>query len=238
MIHQHLITYVNALRHLFFPETCLACGTTLADGLRHVCLSCQLDLPETDFYQTPDNAFLQRFQHRLPVSEATALFYFTHKGRTQKLIHAIKYGGQRDTARYLGQWLGRQMAQAPQFRDVDALVPVPMHPRKQRERGYNQAEEIAKGMATHLNTPVRNDFLIKNQYTASQAQQKLSFLERFENVAHVFEAATIKTARHIVLVDDVMTTGATLEACIDTLHKTNPHIKLSLAVLAYVSPKT
>lgn len=224
---------LTAFFDLFFPKNCLACDKHLGDTEGGICLTCSLELPRTDFEKHPqDNDFTKRFEGRLPIEGATALYFFQKSSRVQNLIHAIKYKDRRETAQSLGTHFGNVLLEQPFFSSITAIVPVPMHPRKQILRGYNQAHIFAEGLSASLQKPIE-DILEKTKMTDTQTRK--SRLERAENVADVyrFKGKTSEKQVHFLVVDDVMTTGATLEACAEAIVTAMPNAKISFATIAF-----
>ncbi len=216
---------------LFYPNLCLACGDNLPPFDEVICLKCQFQLPHTDFHEHAENPFTERFWGRVPIEAAAALYYYTKGGKVQNLIHSLKYKHQARIGYKLGQVFGRQLATAATFTGIDAIVPVPLHPRKQHQRGYNQAAEFGRGLAEVLELPQYEQALARQSFTATQT--KKSRAERLANVMEAFQVNRPKQleGRHILLVDDVMTTGATLEACATKILDL-PDTKVSLATIA------
>lgn len=215
---------------LFFPHHCLACSERAPQSKEvPICVFCENQLSYTHFHQQPDNELEQRFWGRIPLQRGTALLYFNKSGVVQRLMHLLKYDDEPKVGVLLGQWFGSQLLSSP-FAHVDALVPVPLHPRKQQQRGYNQAERIAAGIAHTLGKPVLTDALLRTTYTTTQTQK--SRLDRFENVKTAFAHNPKRplNSQHLLLIDDVMTTGATLEACALPLLD-QPGVTLSIATL-------
>jgi ComF family protein len=198
---------------LIFPKVCLACEEPLNRGEDHLCTTCRAQLPYTDYHLLPaaDNPLARRFWGRVPVRHALSYLRFLRRGRVQHLLHQLKYRGQRDVGLVLGRWYGHDLArQGYQF---DVVVPVPLHARKLAKRGYNQSDPFAAGLAESLGIPWHADALRRLEHTDSQTRKNR--LERWQNVAEVFEVADAAAiqGKHVLVVDDVLTTGATLEAC-------------------------
>ncbi len=199
---------------LIFPRLCPACREPLARGEAHLCTGCRAELPYTDFHRLPPgaNPLGRRFWGKLPVRHALSYLQFVRHGRVQHLLHGLKYRGQRGVGTALGRLYGAELQAAGFAADFDLVVPVPLHPRKLARRGYNQAEVFAEGLAASLALPWA-PALRRTAHTATQTRKNRA--QRWENVATVFEAADVAAVagRRILLVDDVLTTGATLEAC-------------------------
>jgi ComF family protein len=218
---------------LLFPRLCIACDEPLPKSERCLCLDCQTTLPETNFHDTSPNIFTARFDGRVQLKAAASLFFFTTKSRTQHLIHQIKYHDKREAAVELGRILGKKLALSATFQGIDYIIPVPMHPTKQRWRGYNQAEMFANGLSDAMQVDVETTALRKVKMTISQT--KMNRTERLNNTQEVFELAnpTLLRGKNILIVDDVMTSGATLESCAATICKQLPDVKISFATIAY-----
>ena len=206
---------------LLFPEFCQACERTLSAGEDLICTHCRLKLPYTNLHlqQADLNPLSMRFYGKLPMKHVLAYLYFNRAGRTQRLLHALKYRGVQEVGELLGTWYGHNLREAGYAHAFEIILPVPLHARKRRQRGYNQSDSFARGLGNALNCPWSNQVLKRTQYTASQTHK--SRPERWENVAEVFQVInpTIIQGKKILLVDDVITTGATLEACGLTLLK-------------------
>ena len=203
------------LAALFFPRLCLACREPLVAGEAHLCTGCRAELPYTDYHLLPPdhNPLARRFWGKLPVRHTLSYLRFLRHGRVQHLLHQLKYQGQSQVGSVLGQLYGAELAAAGLDQEFDLIVPVPLHRRKLARRGYNQAEAFATGLSAALPCPSAAHALRRTEHTASQTRKGRA--ERWQNVATVFEAPDpqMVLGRHILLVDDVLTTGATLEAC-------------------------
>lgn len=198
---------------LLYPNLCPACGENSPMPKDIICLQCERKLPQTQFHLEKENAFTERFWGRLKLHSGAAMFHFVKGGRTQRLIHQLKYKGRKDIGIELGKRYGRKLKKASLFSAVDLIVPVPLHPRKLRLRGYNQAAAIAEGLSESMEVPFIKDGLKRISYARSQTEK--SRIERLENVMRAFKVNDPKKLKekHILLIDDVLTTGATLESC-------------------------
>nr|WP_294950375.1 ComF family protein [uncultured Mucilaginibacter sp.] len=224
--------YLSDFVSLIFPELCAACQASLVAGEDLICTDCLYNLPYTNFHQQPDNIVAQQFWGKLPVQGAYALYFFNKGGKVQKMMHHFKYNGQRRIGNVLGAVAGKQLAENDIFKTADYIVPVPLHIKRMKERGYNQSACFAEGLAEKLNAKVEVDNLIRAVATKTQTHK--SRFARFENMKEVFVIAHPERLanKHILLVDDTVTTGATLEACGIELLKV-PGVKLSIATIAY-----
>lgn len=216
---------------LFYPSVCAACGDLLIKEEEIVCLKCRHLLPKTGYERYTDNPLAQMFYGRIRFHAVMACFFFAKQGKIQHLLHELKYKGNKEAGIFLGQQIGLCVEDAPAYHDIDYIIPVPLHPKRQRERGYNQSEMIANGISEITGFQVGTKYLIRTINTATQT--KKSKEERYENVKDIFvlQHAEELEGKHVLLVDDVLTTGATLESCAHKL-KSIPGITISAATAA------
>ncbi|TGE21245.1 ComF family protein [Hymenobacter aquaticus] len=204
---------------LIFPQVCLACSESLARGEDHICTGCRAQLPYTDYHTLPEahNPIARRFWGKVPVRYALSYLRFLRHGRVQHLLHQLKYQGQREVGQVLGRWFGAELTQQGLNQHFDLIVPVPLHPRKLAKRGFNQSDCFAEGLSTGLQVPWSSAALCRTENTDSQTRKNRA--QRWHNVATVFTVAdeAVVAGKHVLVVDDVLTTGATLEACVAVL---------------------
>lgn len=220
--------------NLFYPNNCVVCHNGLARGEEVICTSCLYHIPRTRFWNDADNPVAKTFWGRANIENACSFFLFTKGSRYQKLLHQLKYNGRKDIGIMLGKEFGKELCKSELYSGINAIVPVPLHPKKQKMRGYNQSEAIANGLSETMGIPTTTNVLIRSQFT--QTQTKKNREERIKNVAEAFTVQNTQTLenRHILLIDDVVTTGATLEVCANVL-KSNIKVQISIATLAYAS---
>lgn len=221
--------------NLFYPNICHVCGIDLVTGEAIVCTSCQYKLPLTRYWKQPDNPVAQTFWGRVNINHACAYFFFAKGSHYRPLLHKLKYSGKPEIGVHLGREFGQLLTkESEHYSDIKYVVPVPLHPKKQRTRGYNQAEMIARGMAQGMGVQVSTKHLLRSEFTETQTRKTRA--ERVLNVSSAFKLANAKELEgtHLLLVDDVITTGATLEACAQKLLEV-PNCKVSIAALAFAS---
>ncbi|MFC5412312.1 ComF family protein [Larkinella bovis] len=211
------------LLNLFYPQPCLLCRNTLQQQEEFICTACRLALPETGQHRGEALVAGQnRFAGKVLVEFVFAYLYFTRKGKTQRVIHALKYRGHKELGHVLGRWYGHQLKTEYDLHEqIDLIVGVPLHPAKLRQRGYNQSDWFAMGLSEALEIPWSDQALMRTHYTLSQTGKNR--LSRWENVNTVFRVKNpdFVANKRILLVDDVLTTGATLEACTASLVAAN-----------------
>lgn len=217
---------------LIYPRTCVCCGKLLLKSDDFICNYCFVSLPKSNFHQEADSEIDRVFYGRVPLLKAGSYLLFEKSGKVQKILHSIKYQKNKDLAVQMGIWYGETIKDNPLFSKSDFIVPVPLHPKKQKERGFNQSETFAIGLSKALSIPVMTNNLVRNEYTSTQTRK--SKIERWENVKDKFDLRHPELLQNktILLVDDVITTGATIDACYEAL-KNIPGIKVSVLSLAY-----
>lgn len=225
-------SFFTAFFELLYPNTCACCHQLLKSPKSCVCMACQFSLPKSQILDLNDNFIHQRFWGRIPVEQAFCQYKFQKKGKLQLLMHQLKY----ERNELVGYFFGRQLAitlqQDEQFICPDIIIPIPLHKEKERKRGYNQSLLIAKGIESILKIPIVDDAVIRVHHSDSQTKKKR--YERWENVGEIFQlsnASFIKN-QHVLLIDDIVTTGATLEACAQTLLQVKG-TRISIATVAY-----
>lgn len=228
------------LGNQLFPAICPVCGQALAPGERTICLPCRWDMPLTGYWMAGDNPACMMLRHHIPdLHHASALLYFRHESGYRAMIHSLKYSGRRDIAVALGEMFGRELRESSLYDDVDLLVPVPLHWTKRIHRGYNQAEEICVGLGRSMDLPYDFRSLKRIRKTRTQALHR-DPEDRRRNVAGAFRLrhADRFRGKHILLVDDVLTTGATITACAEAIRRIVPDVRISVAALATVRGRT
>jgi ComF family protein len=217
--------------NLFLPRLCLACRGHLVRGERILCTECLLSMARTDFHQKRDNLLEQAFWGRCLIERAAAYSVYNRGSRIRKLIHSLKYEGRTDIGRILGEMYGAVLAESGFMDGIDLIIPVPLHPARQRKRGYNQSECIARGLTGSTGVAYRSDIMIRAEGGGSQTSR--GRYERWENVEGLFRVRKPDqiSGRHILVVDDVITTGSTIEACVIALQSAG-NVRVSVAALA------
>lgn len=223
---------LKEIAHIFYPDVCLGCQSHLTTNENTICINCRHQLPLTNFSNEPNNLVEKTFYGRVKINEATALFYFFKKGSVQELIHNLKYRNQQQVGTILGEWLGDDMLQSNRFKDLDFIIPVPLHRKKLKKRGYNQVKTFGESLSKKLETPF-NETILK-RVSSTNTQTKRLRLDRWKNVHELFlvEHPSEMENKHILLIDDIITTGATLEACCKAFENSK-NIKISIACMAY-----
>ena len=229
---KEILSYFKDLIALFFPELCTACGRSLYRNERIICTNCIYHLPITNFHNDPDNKMARQLWGRFPFVQAIAFLYFRKGNRIQNLMHQLKYKKSPETSSRLGELYAYELKRSITYKPADLIIPVPLHPAKFRKRGYNQSECIAKGLSSILSIPVSTANLVRLENT--ETQTKKSRYARYENLINAFHILDTSEFinKHVMLIDDVMTTGATLEACSMLLQKIEG-VEISICTIAY-----
>lgn len=232
---------MNAIQHLgrsltelFFPQVCHGCGSDLVTNNQLLCLRCIHQLPYTNFQLHAGNPVEKTFWGRLPLIQAAAIFYLTKDSVLEKLLYQLKYKGKKEVGDYCGGLMGQAIQQSS-FIQVDALVPLPLFPKKERLRGYNQATVLCEGIAAVIGKPVWKDVI--ERITTTHTQTRKNRIERWQNMEGRFKVCNAAglEGKHVLLVDDVITTGATLEACGNELSQAGASI--SILTLGYAASR-
>lgn len=221
----------TSLINLFFPRACCGCNSFLLSDEIVICTVCRHEIPLTHHHKIPNNEAFVKFYGRIPVEFAAALFYFHKKGIVQELIHKLKYKGHQEIGEMIGSWYAEELKSVTSIKTIDYIIPVPLHQKKLKERGYNQVTTFGEALSKTLNIPYAPDILIRQIY--SKTQTKKTILGRSEVVASIFGVAFDESQhhKHFLLIDDVITTGSTLEACSRELLKI-PGAKVSIVCMA------
>lgn len=220
------------LLNLFFPNVCRLCERPLIDGEDQICLFCLCDLPRTNFHKQTDNPVEQLFFGRNQIEYATAYFHYEKGGKVQHLIHSIKYHDNKELGSLLGKMIGQELlTDKSPICDIDLFIPVPLHRKRFKQRGYNQSEWIARGIASVWNKPIDTKHLMRADNSNTQTNK--SVYDRWLNVCSIFKVNQPEDLvnKHILLIDDVITTGATISACAKALADI-PGIRISVLTLA------
>ena len=222
---------VKNLLNLFFPKVCYACNDLLVDKEIYVCTNCRHNLPITNYHFNNDDTVKKVLYGRVKLENATALLRFQKKGLVQHLLHGLKYKGYQEIGEFFGKWLGNELKNIEAYKTIDLIIPVPLHKNKRKKRGYNQVEKFGKEIAKALDVPYIDTVLIKTTSTKTQVFKKR--IARWNENNEVFSTKNLEVIanKHVLLVDDIITTGATVEVCAMELLKSN-NVKLSLATMA------
>jgi len=223
----------KGLIDLIFPEICTSCQTSLLDKEEVICTACRHDLPLCNWKDFQNNLVSEKLKGRIKLSYADALFYFEKGNKAQSLLHELKYKNQEQISAYLGRWHGENLKHLRWTKNIDIIIPVPIHSKRRRERGYNQVTDYAKTISQKIGCEYSDNILKRKYYSKTKTQVFKSRKSRTDVIEHNFVLNNSEEIRgkHIALVDDLITTGATAEACFLQLSKSQD-IKLSLIVMA------
>jgi ComF family protein len=224
----------NSISHLLFPHNCLGCATDILNDDDSICARCAAELPITNYFKSANNPVEKIFFGRLKVENGGATFYYTKDSLIQHLMVQLKYKGTKEVGYYFGRLMGTELKKENRFNDVDAFIPLPLNEKKEFKRGYNQAMEICKGIASVWQKPIINNAVARTIFTETQTHENR--INRWLNMEGVFAIDNQKAieGKHILLVDDIITTGATLESCGAEILKV-ANTKLSIACAACAS---
>ena len=225
---------IKNLLNLFFPKLCFGCSLFLVDNEDYVCTKCRHDLPVTNFHFNNSNTVEKVFYGRVKIEQATSLLLFEKKGIVQQLLHNLKYKGYEDIGVFLGKWIGHELSKVKAYSNIDVIIPVPLHKKKQRKRGYNQVAKFGIEIAKALNADYIDNVLIKTTDTKTQVFKKRIARWNSNNEVFTIKNLNLINGKHILLVDDIITTGATIESCANVLNKAK-NIKISVASIAIAS---
>lgn len=219
------------LWELFFPRCCIICGKHLLRCEQFLCMHCLSGLPRTNLHLQNDNEIERNFWGKFPIEHASSFLYYTKGGDVRQLLYELKYYGNKEIGMVLGKYMATELLPSGFFNAVDLIIPVPLHRKKKRQRGYNQSEWLANGISSITHIPVADYFVVRDRYTATQTRK--SCYERWENVEGLFSCSNpeLLVNKHILLVDDVLTTGATIVSCSDAL-KDISGLRISVLTLA------
>lgn len=217
----------------FLPRQCAICQNRLLASEEHICMSCLIRLPRTPLLWKEENEFEKNLWGKLPLQRATSYLHYSKGGDVRKLLYELKYYHNPSIGEFLGRCMAQELLPIGFFTGVDYLVPVPLHPKKERQRGYNQSEMLAKGVSAITKIPILSNQLVRQQYNETQTHKGL--YERWVNVQNLFTnpSPSHLADKHILLIDDVFTTGATIVACSDAFCNVN-NLRISVLTLAYV----
>jgi competence protein ComFC len=223
---------LNDFFRIFYPDLCANCENQLEKNENTICTFCRHDLPLTNFTNYSENKIAKTFYGRIIIEKANTLLFYRKEGITKKLIHELKYKGNEEIGSFFGNWLGEILKQNNEFSDINLIVPVPLHPKKLKQRGYNQVSKFGEKLSYHLNKPFLENVLLRT--STSKTQTFKARFERFNNNDTKFQSNNTSSFKnkHILLIDDVITTGATIESCAKELQKTEG-VKISILTMAY-----
>ncbi|MCD4832852.1 MAG: ComF family protein [Bacteroidales bacterium] len=222
--------YLNDFFNLFFPDLCIVCNSHLVNQEELICTKCLYNLPKTNYHKEIDNPVSQLFWGRTKLEYATGFFTFSKGSKYQGMMHKFKYHGNKEIGYVLGKSFGNHLRNSV-FNQIDIIIPVPLHKSKLKKRGYNQSEWIAKGLSETMQIPLDVKSFIRS--VATETQTRKSRFERWKNVEKIFKVTNENALKgyHILLVDDVVTTGSTFEACANAILEIED-TKVSIAALA------
>ncbi|WP_435623785.1 ComF family protein [Flagellimonas sp.] len=230
---KRLAKIINDINNILLPKVCFGCNARLSRGEQVLCTVCRHELPLTDYNFTEENAVDRIFYGRIPIKKASSFLFFTKNGVVKNLLHFLKYKKQEKIGGFFGDWYGSLLKEEKSLQNVDVVVPVPLHPKKEKKRTYNQVSLFAQHIAEHLEADFAPDLLIRKKNTKTQTKKDRQ--SRWESIQDAFDLVDPKSRgyTHVLLLDDVITTGATVEACARKLTQI-PGVEISVASIAVV----
>lgn len=231
VIREYSKSYINSLINLFFPHCCIICGIPLMQSEDFLCMHCHATLPRTHFDSLIDNPVERMFYGKAKIEKASSFLYYQRGSEIKKIIYQLKYAGRKEIGEIIGKYMATEISSSGFFDDIDIIIPLPLHRNRLNKRGYNQSEWIAKGISTITHIPINNNIVMRVKDVDSQTH-KTTF-DRWKNVQQIFSLAQPELIKdmHILLVDDVLTTGATILSCATTIQKAE-NVKVSVLTLA------
>lgn len=227
--------WITAFFTLFFPRCCIVCGHPLARGEECMCVLCNMGLPRTNYHLLPDNPVEQIFWGKTPLARATSFFFYRKGSAYKYILHRLKYGGEKEIGEIMGRYVANELLPCGFFKDIDLIIPVPLHRKRQRARGYNQSEWIARGIVSVTGLLLDAESVVRDKFTETQTHK--SKFERWENVSGFFSLtkhADELAGKHLLIVDDVLTTGATIVSVASCLSAVEG-VRISVLTLAIAS---
>jgi Predicted amidophosphoribosyltransferases len=226
-----MIQWIDALLNLLFPRSCVVCGGCLVKGEEAVCTMCNSRMPRTNYHLHPNNEIEQRFWGKAEIERATSYFFYNKGSDYRHILFKLKYNGYKELGEVMGRYMANELQTTDFFKGIDVVIPVPLHSKRKRVRGYNQSEWIALGISHATGIPLDLNTLVRS--VSNNTQTRKSVFDRWENVKDVFQVASSEKiqGKHILLVDDVLTTGATLVSCAAKLLESSD-VKISIITLA------
>ncbi len=227
------IEWFKYFEQLVYPNCCCVCGDLLVQSEKVICTDCLMNMPFTNYHLQDNNLLVQRFATTSQLRQASALFFYEKRSRYQNIFYQLKYNDRKDIGHYFGRLSALELQKSGWFEDMDYIVPVPLHPKREKKRGYNQSVIIAQGMESVCHVPIEKDTLIRVVETVTQTHKNV--YERWDNTQGIFKLQNNTTlkGKNILIIDDVLTTGSTLKACIQAIHEEHP-AQISLFTLACV----
>lgn len=220
------------LLNLFYPKVCSGCTKFLLESENQLCIACRHEIPLTNHVKIAENEACKKFYGRIPTQHVSSMFYYHKKGITQQLIHNLKYKNQQHIGTLLGEWYAEELKQHPDLQSIDYIIPVPLHKKRLKQRGYNQVTTFCNAISKELNIAVNDKILFRNQYANTQSKKNLISRNILPENTFGINFSEEHNNKHFLLIDDVLTTGATLETCGKAILKI-PGAKLSIVTMAF-----